>query len=151
MTKRRSTTACGVIRPGLKLALALSLSLGLLTLAAAQTSAVSRNVKAMSGRDIRLTIFANVRPDCTSGPLPTIRLVIPPEHGRIVVKRGRLNATNIKNCLAVEVPALVAFYRSAADFEGNDSAILEIKTASGAQQLQRFTIKVDKAGGDQKI
>jgi hypothetical protein len=45
-----------------------------------------------------------VKPNCTSGPLPTIRLIGPPEHGKVSVKKVNVNATNYKQCLALEVP-----------------------------------------------
>ncbi len=105
---------------------------------------IERVVKARAGRDTRLLIFTNVRPDCASGPLPTIRLVTPPANGRIVVRRGNLKGTNVKHCLALEVPALIAIYRSAADYEGNDSIVLEVRPAEGAPQLRRFIISVTK-------
>jgi len=128
----------------------LILFLGLITAAFSEELSVEREIKGKSGQVIRIAIFTNVSPDCTSGPLPTIRLVRPPEHGKIVVKKGRLSATNIKQCLALEVPALIAFYRSAADFEGGDSAILEIRSSQGVGQLQRFSITVSQTGGGQK-
>jgi len=125
--------------------------LGLLTHTVAQISTTQREVKGKSGQDIRVGVFANVLPDCTSGPLPTIRLIQPPVNGKITVRKGRLNATNFKQCLALEVPALIAIYRSAADFEGIDSAIIEVRSSKPATQLQRITVRVSKAGVGQNI
>jgi hypothetical protein len=130
---------------------ALIFLLVLTTGAFAQETSVTREVKGKSGQDIRIAVFTSVRPDCGSGPLPTIRLVKPPEHGNVVVKKGRLNATNIKQCLALEVPALVAIYRSAAGFDGADSAILEIKSATGTAQIQLYSITVSPTTPGQKI
>ena len=112
---------------------------------------VERDVKALSGRDTRLLIFTNVKADCTSGPMPTIRLVTPPANGKVAVRRGKLKATNIRNCLAIEVPALAAIYRSAADFEGSDTIVLEVRPAEGAPQLRRFTISVTKGDPGRSI
>lgn len=111
---------------------------------------LERVVKAKSGQDIRIAIFTNVRSDCTSGPLPTIRLQQPPEHGRVMVKKVRLSATNIQQCLALEVPALIAFYRSTTGFEGADSATLEVKSSQGAVQLHHFSIVVGQTASEQK-
>ena len=61
-----------------------------------------------------------------SGPLPAIRLAAPPAHGSVTVKRGTLKATNIKQCLAIEVPAFVAFYDASTDYSGADDFELEI-------------------------
>jgi len=129
----------------------LILFFGLITAAFSEELSVDREIKGKSGQDVRIAIFTNVRPDCTSGPLPTIRLVRPPEHGKLIVRKVRLSATNIKQCLALEVPALVAFYRSGAGFEGADSAILEIRSLEGVGKLQRFSITVSQAGPGQKI
>ena len=118
------------------------LTLGLTTAAAAQDAIVQKEVKGKSGQVIRIAVFVNVLPDCTGGPLPTVRLVTPPEHGTVIVKKAKLNATNVKQCLALEVPALVAFYKSASDFAGTDTAMLEIKSAQGADRLQRYSITV---------
>src|SRR5262249_10924693 len=44
--------------------------------------------------DIRVGVYVNVRPDCTSGPLPSIQLTSPPENGKVTVKKARVTATN---------------------------------------------------------
>jgi len=49
--------------------------------ARAQGSVVEREVKAAAGRDARVGVYTDIKPDCTSGPLPAIRLVTPPAHG----------------------------------------------------------------------
>ena len=116
-----------------------------------QEAPVERAIKGRAGQEIGIAIFTNILPDCGSGPLPTLRLVAPPEHGKIVVKKVRLNATNVKQCLALEVPALVAVYRSAADFEGKDTAVLEVKTSQGVVRLQNFSITVSQGGVQQRI
>jgi hypothetical protein len=129
----------------------LILSLALITGAYAQENTVARDIKAKSGQLVRVAIFTSVRPDCTPGALPTIRLVRAPEHGNLTVRKVKLSATNIKQCLAIEVPALVAFYKSAAGFEGSDSAILEVRSAQGTTQLQSFSISVSATASGPKI
>ena len=37
------------------------------------------------------------------------------------------HATNYKQCLALDVPGYVAFYKSQPDFSGNDVFVLEVK------------------------
>jgi hypothetical protein len=120
--------------------------------ARAQADRVEREVKAAPGRDARVGIYTNIRPDCTSGPLPAIRLVAAPAHGAVSVKRGTLKATNFKQCLGIEAPAFVAFYRAAADFSGTDEFELEIGLAGGRKELQHFRVTVaNKPGGGQGI
>ena len=111
----------------------------------AQDDVVERQLKATPGRDVRAGVFTDIRPDCTSGPLPAIRLATPPAHGSVTVKRGTLKATNIKQCLAIEVPAFVAFYRAAADYSGGDDFELEIGLPDGHKRRERFHVTVTKS------
>ena len=73
----------------------------------AQTQMVERSVKTAPNKDTQIGVYLNVLPDCTSGPLPTIRLAAPPASGKVIVKTAKVKATNYKACLALEVPAYV--------------------------------------------
>jgi hypothetical protein len=57
-------------------------------------------------------------------------------------------ATNLKQCLATEASAFVAFYRAALDFRGSDQFALEISWPDGRKQVQRFRIDVGTSGGE---
>jgi hypothetical protein len=72
---------------------------------AARADTVERTAQGETNKDIRIGVYVNIQPDCTSGPLPTIRLVEAPAHGKVSVKKGNVNATNYKQCLALTVPA----------------------------------------------
>src|SRR5258707_47873 len=93
------------------LAYALTVLIGATGAAWAQDAVqtVERSVKAAPNKDTQIGVYLNVLPDCTSGPLPTIRLVSPPSSGKVVVKTAKAKATNYKTCLALEVPAYIAF------------------------------------------
>jgi hypothetical protein len=110
--------------------------------ARAQADLPERQIQAAPGRDTRVAIFTNIRPDCTSGRLPAIRLAVAPSHGAVNVRRGTLKATNFKQCLATEVPAFIAFYRSADEFSGSDEFVLEVTFEGGRKQAQQFRISV---------
>jgi len=118
----------------------------------AQGDLAERQVKAAPGRDNRVAVYSNIQPDCSAGPLPAIRLVAPPAHGKVSVKRGTLKATNFKQCLATEVPVFVAIYRPSEGFAGVDEFELEIGLANGGKQRQHFRVNVTgAAGGGQGI
>src|SRR5262249_5196331 len=110
---------------------------------------VENTVQGETGKDIRVGVYVNIQPDCSSGPLPTIRLVEPPAHGKVTVKKGNVNATNYKQCLALSVPAYVAFYRSERDFSGNDTVLIEVRYSGGKQELQHIVITVRGPGAAQ--
>jgi len=116
-----------------------------------QTPTVDRQIKGKPDTNINAGIFASVRQDCTAGPLPVIRLLTPPAHGKVTMKQGRLRATNLKQCLGVEVPAFIAIYRSAKDFVGEDNFTLEVIGTSGKSQIQRVIVTIAGPGAGQGI
>jgi len=119
--------------------------------AQAQEDTRQHQIKAASGRDARVAVYTNIRPDCTSGPLPAIRLVANPTHGAVTAKRGTFKATNVKQCLAIEVPALVVFYKSTGDYIGADEFEFEV-TLGGRKKREHFQVNVStNPGGGQGI
>jgi hypothetical protein len=120
----------------------IALVVACLTSASAQVQTVNRTVSGQPDTDIRVGVYVSIRPDCTSGPLPSIQLMSPPENGKVTVKKAKVTATNYKQCLALEVPAFVAVYRSRADFVGVDVLTLEVKFPGGKTQVQRISISV---------
>jgi hypothetical protein len=112
---------------------------------------VERTVKSLPNKDTQIGIYLNVLPDCSSGPLPTIRLISAPTSGKVTVKSGKVKATNYKACLALEVPAYVAIYKSPPDFLGDDVMTIEVKYAGGRTEIQKITVNVMGTGAQQKI
>ena len=125
--------------------------LGSIAVAQTPSRTIERTVKSIPNKDTQIGVYLNVLPDCTSGPLPTIRLVMPPASGKVVVKTAKVKATNYKACLALEVPAFVAFYKSPPEFFGNDVMTIEVKFAGGRTEIQKITVNVTGAGAQQKI
>jgi hypothetical protein len=64
-----------------------------------------------------------LKPDCTSGALPILRLTQAPQGGRVLIKRSKIQVTNAGACLSAEAPGYVAFYQSRPDFSGADNQI----------------------------
>ena len=50
---------------------------------------IYRSAEAVSGKEVRLSMHANVSKDCKPGPLPEIKVVATAKHGVVAVKRGR--------------------------------------------------------------
>jgi hypothetical protein len=101
----------------------------------------------LPGRD-RVGNYTGMRADCTAGPLPTIRLAVAPEHGTVTVRRATLKATSVKQCLAAELPASVAFYRPKADSANNHRFELEVNFAAGRKQIQRFQVTISNGASE---
>jgi hypothetical protein len=136
---------------GVLLAFGVAAFTGWMGTANAQTQTVERSVKALPNKDTQIGVYLNVLPDCTSGPLPTIRLATPPASGKVLVKTGKVKATNYKACLALEVPAYVAFYKSPPEFLGSEVLTIEVKYAGGRTEIQKITVNVAGVGAQQKI
>jgi hypothetical protein len=113
-----------------------------------QTTSFDREVKAMPGHEVRVGIYTSMRSDCTAGLLPAIRLSVAPEHGTVTVRRATFKATNLKQCLATELPAFVAFYRAKADSANDDRFELEVSFAAGRKQIQRFRVTIPNGAKD---
>ena len=124
---------------------------GATTALAQAPTTVERSAKGPTAKSIEVGLFLNVKPDCTSGALPGIRLVEPPANGAVTIKQAKVRATNYKQCLALEVPGFIAFYQSKPDFVGIDKVVIEVKYPQGRTELQRITINVGVGPNGQKI
>jgi hypothetical protein len=118
---------------------------------AQSSSMVERAAKGLPATNIQVGLYLNVKADCTSGDLPAIRLLAPPANGTVTIKRGKVTATNYKQCLALEVPGFIAFYKSKPNFTGIDTATIEVKYPAGRTEVQRIKITVGDGKGGQKI
>jgi hypothetical protein len=117
------------------------------SLAPAAPPIVERTAKGPTARSFQVGVYLNVQPDCTSGTLPALRMITPPANGTLSIKRGKVSATNYKQCLALEVPGFIAFYQSKPDFVGNDEVTIEVKYPAGRTEVQRIRIDVGGSGG----
>jgi hypothetical protein len=81
-----------------------------------------------------------VQKDCTSGPLPTIRVVTPPQHGELNVRSGTLKAGRITRCPTLAAKAQGVFYKANPAFKGTDEVSYEVKSASG--KIETHTVRV---------
>ena len=55
---------------------------------------IERTFAAEAGKAARIGVYINLKPDCTSGALPILRLTKSPQGGRVVIKRAKIQMTN---------------------------------------------------------
>lgn len=115
------------------------------TAALSQTNSVHRSADAVSGKAHRLGVYGNVQKDCTSGPLPTIRVVTPPKHGELNVRSGKLKAGRITRCPTLEATAQGVFYKANPTYKGTDEVSYEVKSTSGKVETHTVRITVKEA------
>ena len=108
---------------------------------------IERTVAAEAGKAARIGAYINIKPDCSSGALPILRLSEAPQGGRVVIKRAKIRVTNAGACLSAEVPGYVAFYQSRPDFSVADKVAIEIKLPDrDTVRVQKITINVRATG-----
>ncbi len=110
------------------------------TVVLAQTNSAYRSTDVVAGTRQRLGVYGNVQKDCTSGPLPTVRVVTPPKHGELNVRSGKLKAGRISRCPKLEATAQDIFYKPNPAYKGADEVSYEVKSASG--KLESHTVRI---------
>src|SRR5215213_1756101 len=129
-----------MVRPK-RLAPALACALILAATAAlSQSNNAYRITDVVAGKPHRLGVYGNVQKDCTSGPLPTVRVVTPPKHGALNVRSGKLKAGRITRCPKLEATAQGVFYKANPTYKGADEVSYEVKSASG--KLESHTVRI---------
>ena len=130
-----------MVRPN---CLAVSVLAGALLMSAppalAQTNTAHRSTDVAAGKPHRLGVYGNVQRDCTSGPLPTVRVVTPPKHGELNVRSGKLKAGRISRCPKLEATAQGVFYKPNPSYKGADEISYEVKSASG--KIERHAVRI---------
>ena len=112
---------------------------------------IYRSSQVASGQTVRLGVFGNMKPDCTAGPAPEVKVVSPPKTGVVRISPGKLK-TNLKGkCPQVEVPVHGVFYQAKARFVGQDEITFEVSSASGKKVSQniKITVTAGPAAGPQ--
>lgn len=115
------------------------------TAALAQANSAYRSTDAVAGKTHRLGVYGNVQKDCTSGPLPTVRVVTPPKHGELNVRSGKLKAGRISRCPKLEPTAQGVFYKANPTYKGTDEVSYEVRSASGKVESHTVRISVKDA------
>jgi hypothetical protein len=111
----------------------------------AQSNSAFRSAEVVAGKSHRLGVYGNVQKDCTSGPLPTVRVVTPPKHGELNVRSGKLKAGRISRCPKLEATAQGIFYKPNPTYKGADEVSYEVKSASGKVESHTVRITVKDA------
>lgn len=111
----------------------------------AQTNSAHRSADVVAGKPHRLGVYGNVQKDCTSGPLPTVRVVTPPRHGELNVRSGKLKVGRISRCPKLEATAQGIFYKANPTYKGADEVSYEVRSASGKVESHTVRITVKDA------
>ncbi|MCC2653033.1 MAG: hypothetical protein K0Q60_3196 [Microvirga sp.] len=123
--------------------LAASTALIMLGAGAVAQDQLYRSAEATTGKTVRLAVLTNVSRECTPGPLPEIRVTVPPKHGTLAIRRGRARAGALPRCPNLEPPLQGVFYQSQPRYIGPDRVSFEVERSNG--QAQSITINITVA------
>jgi hypothetical protein len=127
--------------------LAVGLAAKLIGLAAAAQTTVYSSATARSGHPVRVAHYFTVSLDCKISSLP-VSVAAAPAHGIAVVKVSKVKTKRAKRCGEIEGPTNVLYYRSKADYTGDDTITYKVTSSSGKAREHVVHIKV--APGSQK-
>jgi len=100
-----------------------------------------------SGTEFRVAAMNFVNADCSSGPIPDVRIVAQPTNGELrteqirhIVDRAPDNVRH--HCNGKEVDALGLFYKSRDGFTGRDQITVDVDYKSGRVERYLYDIVV---------
>jgi hypothetical protein len=102
---------------------------------------------AFSGSEFQVGAMNNVKADCSSGPVPDLRIVTRPENGEMRAEQVRLVVNRAAddpraNCNGKEVDAMGLFYKSRDGFVGQDKIVVDVDFKSGTVRRFLYVIAV---------
>jgi hypothetical protein len=98
-----------------------------------------------TGNEARIAAPNWVNTDCTSGPLPDLRISTPPQNGslrqeEITMPIERPKDNNRASCNGKPVKAAAVFYKSKPGFTGSDNVVIDVDFKTGV--VRRFNYKI---------
>ena len=103
---------------------------------------------ALSGATIVLRRHYDINDDCTSGPIPRLRVVTPPKLGRLLTRvstRNPIQSTNPQRsaCNKVRVRTLEVRYRARPGQRGEDLVVYNLIRGGSRLWREEFVIHVE--------
>jgi hypothetical protein len=103
------------------------------------------NREAFSGNEIRIAAMQVVNADCTSGPIPLLRVATAAQSGEqrqeeVTVAVDRKAGDPRASCNGKPVTAVGVFYKSKEGFTGKDNVVIDVDFKNG--NVRRFNYKI---------
>jgi hypothetical protein len=102
---------------------------------------------AAAGQKIRLEFLFTIDPDCSSVGQTVVRILEPPQHGKLTVENGQgfpffAKDNPRSDCNTRKSEGTYVFYEAEAGYEGNESTTLDIIFPNGVDSKRRYAIEV---------
>ena len=105
-----------------------------------------RTVQVPAGATARLGSFSNLKPDCSPGPLPEIKVVTPAKTGVIAVRRRQGKLGPATRCPNADATAQIVSYQ-AKPTPGQDEVAFQVTLPNGKVVLHTVVISVTEGPG----
>jgi hypothetical protein len=104
---------------------------------------VNRDV--FSGNEARIGAMNWVNADCTSGPVPALRITTAPQNGELRQEEITMPVDRRKDdprfdCNGKPVTAIAVHYTPKGDFKGKDNVVIDVDFKTGT--VKRFNYKI---------
>ena len=101
----------------------------------------------LSGSESRIAAINFVNANCSSGPLPEVRVVTAPNSGDVRMEPikyavSRSKSDTLFRCNGNIVDAVAVFYKSKSDFTGADKVVLDVDFKVGIVKRYIFAINI---------
>jgi len=105
------------------------------------------NRSVFSGNETRIAAFNYVNADCSSGPLPDLRIVTAPAHGayrleETTIQVDRKPDNSRASCNGKPVSAVAVHYKPTAEFVGSDDLVVDVDFRNGSVRRYIYAISV---------
>lgn len=98
-------------------------------------------VTVRAGTPQKIAFYPAAKRDCTRTPLPEIRLLDEPRHGKLVVRRASIKAAADSACPGQTIPGQLVLFIAKPGYEGKDSALYAVRVADQDAQV-RLDVRV---------
>ena len=102
----------------------------------AQTATRLESVKVRAGVAQKIAFYPAAKRDCTRTPLPEIRLIDEPRHGRVIVQRVSIKATADSACPGQTIPGQLIMFIANPGYQGRDSALYAVRVSNHVAQVK---------------
>jgi hypothetical protein len=105
-------------------------------------SANYKSTETVAGVASQLDYFATGKKDCSPAAPPTVRVITPPKHGLLTIRRGTVTTNKIQNCPNLQTPVNVIFYTGNAGYAGPDEVVYEVTDSKGEVSVYNIAVNV---------
>lgn len=106
------------------------------TAALAQVATRTETVTVRAGVAQKIAFYPAARRDCTRTPLPEIRLIDEPKHGKLIVRRASIKAAADSACPGQTIPGQLVLFIGKPGYQGRDSALYGVRVVDQDAQVR---------------